>query len=290
MDNNLRIYTNKRINRSFNLLRMLSVTNWLIIFNVLLFFLYLILKTFVPEQTLLDIFAISGKSFFSGKVWTLLTSMFMHGGFAHLAFNMISLFFIGNFVERIIGRKRFLWFYVLSGLFAGIFYVTLSNFFGFGIFEKIFLSPATYAVGASGAIFGLLGLLAVLTPYNKVYLIVGPLIAIVIESLLAYIIPNSSYLPLIDTIVTIYFVLALFAMFSFNRALQKLAIPVEMSFWVLPLVAIVPLIVIGIFFPLPIGNTAHLGGLIAGLIYGNYLRKKYKKKTTFIREYFSNRR
>ena len=59
-----------------------------------------------------------------------------------------------------------------------------------------------------------------------------------------------------------------------------------MPFWVLPIVAIVPLVVIGLFVPLPIGNTAHFGGLIAGLLYGIYLKKKYKRRAQIISKFF----
>ena len=50
-----------------------------------------------------------------------------------------------------------------------------------------------------------------------------------------------------------------------------------MPFWFLPIVAIVPLVIIGLFIELPIGNTAHLGGLIAGFAYGYYLKQKTKR-------------
>ncbi len=79
-----------------------------------------------------------------GEAWRLLSSMFLHAGFAHLALNMLSLYFLGSFVENAFGRGRFLALYLLSGLSGGIAYL---YFGGFG----------TPAVGASGAIFGLLG-------------------------------------------------------------------------------------------------------------------------------------
>jgi membrane associated rhomboid family serine protease len=75
-------------------------------------------------------------------------------------------------------------------------------------------------------------------------------------------------------------------MISFSGA-SRISIPIEMPFWALPIVAIVPLFIIGYFFPLPIGNMAHLGGYIAGMIYGLYLRARYKKKTQLIARYFS---
>jgi len=79
-----------------------------------------------------------------GQVWLLLSSMFLHSGFIHLALNMLSLYFLGSFVEQAFGRSRFLALYLSSGLAGGIAYLY------FGAFD-------TPAVGASGAIFGLLG-------------------------------------------------------------------------------------------------------------------------------------
>ena len=79
-----------------------------------------------------------------GQVWLLLSSMFLHSGFIHLALNMLSLYFLGSFVEQALGKGRFLALYLTSGLAGGVAYLY------FGAFD-------TPAVGASGAIFGLLG-------------------------------------------------------------------------------------------------------------------------------------
>lgn len=79
-----------------------------------------------------------------GQAWRLLSSVFLHAGAAHLAFNMMSLYFLGAFVEEAFGRWRFLVLYLVSGLAGGIAYLF------FGGFDQS-------AVGASGAIFGLLG-------------------------------------------------------------------------------------------------------------------------------------
>ena len=79
-----------------------------------------------------------------GEAWRLLSSMFLHAGFAHLALNMISLYFLGSFIEGAFGRGRFLALYLLSGISGGLAYLY------FGAFDGA-------AVGASGAIFGLLG-------------------------------------------------------------------------------------------------------------------------------------
>ena len=94
----------------------------------------------VDLETVLRYVALSPDLFVQGFIWTLLTSMFIHGGFAHLFVNMISMFFIGGLVEKLIGRKRFLWFYLGSGLIAGLFFV---GFAFLGVF-----------VPGVGAIFG----------------------------------------------------------------------------------------------------------------------------------------
>lgn len=79
-----------------------------------------------------------------GEVWRLLTSAFLHSGFTHLALNMLSLYFLGSFAEATFGRLRFLALYLLSGISGGLAY--------------LYFSPLdSIAVGASGAIFGLIG-------------------------------------------------------------------------------------------------------------------------------------
>jgi rhomboid protease GluP len=80
-----------------------------------------------------------------GQVWRLFTSMFLHAGLLHLAFNGYALVAIGTDLERILGWKRFLTIYILAGLLGSLASYALSD---------------RLAVGASGAIFGLIGALA----------------------------------------------------------------------------------------------------------------------------------
>lgn len=79
-----------------------------------------------------------------GEWWRLLSSIFLHSGFVHLASNMLALYFLGALAEDGFGSGRFLALYIASGLAGGLAYLY------FGAFEQ----PV---VGASGAIFGLLG-------------------------------------------------------------------------------------------------------------------------------------
>lgn len=83
-----------------------------------------------------------------GEYWRLLTGGFLHAGILHLGMNMLSLYFIGRILEPALGRARFVALYTVS-LFAGALGVMV-------------LDPTQDTVGASGAIFGLMGVLFVL--------------------------------------------------------------------------------------------------------------------------------
>jgi membrane associated rhomboid family serine protease len=90
----------------------------------------------------------------------LLTSMFLHAGFIHLAGNMLFLWIFGNNIEDTLGPARFVAFYLLCGLIAGLVHVALN-------------STSVYpTVGASGAIAGVLGAYLVLFPKARVLTIV----------------------------------------------------------------------------------------------------------------------
>jgi len=264
----------------------INATVLLIIINVVFFLVNIILLSIFGESAY-NFLALKPSMIIQGKsLWTLFTSMFIHANLYHLFFNMISLFFLGNLAEKIIGKKRFIIFYLLSGLFAGLFFTTLSVLFGTGIGEKIFGNPSVFGVGASGAIFGLVGILAVLIPKKKIFLVGGPLVAIIFQSVFNAIFPDNPISNVLNLIITIYIFFSIFAIFSFNPKLRKFSLPIEMPFWLVPIIAIVPLVIIGLFVTLPIGNTAHLGGLIVGLLYAVYLKKKYHNKTKYIKSVF----
>jgi membrane associated rhomboid family serine protease len=99
-----------------------------------------------------DRFVLDLPDIFNGEYWRLLTSGFLHFGLIHLAFNMFALFQLGRALESGLGRARFVGVY-LASLFAGS--------AGVMVLQKIG-GPSQYiaTAGASGAIFGLLGCLA----------------------------------------------------------------------------------------------------------------------------------
>ncbi len=251
----------------------LSLTVQLIIVNLFLYIVGMFLFAIYGEGFLTQNIALNPSFILQGgKLWTFITSIFMHGGFFHIFANMFSLFFIGGFLERIIGRKRFFWIYIISGLIGGVFFVLFSYLLG---------DVNVSAVGASGAIFGLLGVLAVLVPKSKVYLIAGPLIIILAEVLIGPILPES-FAAMFNFLVNLLILLMIFSLFSFRNSLRKIAVPVELPMWLVPIIAIIPLSIISLFVELPIGNSAHFGGLVAGLVYGFYLRKKFPRKVKFL--------
>ncbi|HEY2584071.1 MAG TPA: rhomboid family intramembrane serine protease [Mucilaginibacter sp.] len=85
-----------------------------------------------------------------GEYWRLLTNTFLHGGLMHVLLNMYGLFFVGIFLEPLMGRSKYATAYICTGIIASI--------------ASAWWHPATISVGASGAIFGMYGVfLALLT-------------------------------------------------------------------------------------------------------------------------------
>ncbi|SFS06305.1 rhomboid family intramembrane serine protease [Anaeromicropila populeti] len=91
------------------------------------------------------------------QVWRLITSMFLHADFQHVFNNMILLAFIGGYVEKYLGKGKYFLLYTTSGILAGV----TSMIYNISINEK------PVGIGASGAIFGVVGALAYLLVRNK---------------------------------------------------------------------------------------------------------------------------
>ena len=95
---------------------------------------------------------------------TLFTSMFMHGGWAHLLGNMLYLWIFGDNLEDRLGHRRYILFYVLAGLLASLAHVFASVLFGDNL--------QIPSLGASGAIAGVLGAYLVLFPRRKITVLI----------------------------------------------------------------------------------------------------------------------
>lgn len=105
------------------------------------------------------------------QVWRFFTFQFLHANGHHLLVNMLGLFFFGHFAERWWGSRKFLFFYLATGVAGAVFYTLL---FYLGWFDKASISveEASYIqmIGASAGIFGILACVAVIAPNLQVYL------------------------------------------------------------------------------------------------------------------------
>ncbi len=100
-----------------------------------------------------------GTGYFKG--WQLITYQFLHGGFSHILFNMLALWTFGSTLENFWGSKRFLFFYIVCGILAGV--------------VQLLFQTEGYAVGASGAIMGLAAAFAYLFPNTELFIMFIPI-------------------------------------------------------------------------------------------------------------------
>ena len=93
----------------------------------------------------------------SGEIWRLLSYMFLHGSLIHLLVNMYSLYLIGTQIENYYGKTKYIIIYIISGICGGL-------------LSAVGIGANAISVGASGAIFGLLGALAYFGYHYRLYL------------------------------------------------------------------------------------------------------------------------
>jgi membrane associated rhomboid family serine protease len=113
-----------------------------------------------------------------GDWWRLFTSMFLHYGPIHLGFNMLGLWWFGSAVEQVLGRGRYLLLYIVSGL--------------AGSAGALIFSPESATVGASGALFGILGAALVLERQRTYVFGGGALGIIALNLVFTFAIPGIS--------------------------------------------------------------------------------------------------
>jgi len=120
----------------------------------------------------------TAKGFLGMELWRLIGFQFLHANLLHLFFNMLALYFFGPLVEEHLGRKRFLAFYVLCGIFGALLYLAL-NLAGVVVAARfpeavpvpglLFNDPRVPLVGASAGVFGVLMAGAYIAPHERVY-------------------------------------------------------------------------------------------------------------------------
>lgn len=127
------------------------VTYALIVLNIMV---YLFMTLYDLDGTYFYALANNYEFVQNGQIYRLLTSMFLHADIIHIGCNMYALYILGPQVERYYGKTKFLLIYLLSGILGSI-------------FSCVFMSADTISMGASGAIFGLLGSIAYFTYYYR---------------------------------------------------------------------------------------------------------------------------
>ena len=154
------------------------VVHWLILLNVVIFFLGFFFQVEVPRDIYppgrLDLVQLYGAyseymCFHEGELWRLFTYQFLHANLGHILFNMIALWFFGPVVEERFGHLRFLLYYLFCGVAAALF-SSLLGYMGFFDPEWRFIPM----VGASGSIYGIMAACAVLFPHARVQLLFPP--------------------------------------------------------------------------------------------------------------------
>tara|TARA_Y100000310_G_C20641846_1_gene794384 strand:- start:759 stop:1472 length:714 start_codon:yes stop_codon:yes gene_type:complete len=119
---------------------------WLSVAMVAIFVLQLVLPGFT------EFFVLNGEAL-EGDVWRFVSAVFLHGGLGHLVYNLFALLLFGGILESQIGSRKFLWLFLATGV--------LANVFSVGFYSS--------SLGASGAIFGVIGALVVLRPGMTVW-------------------------------------------------------------------------------------------------------------------------
>lgn len=131
------------------------ITYFLIAVNIIFYVVPMLLGSDV-YQYIIDAYCIHGPSIRAGQYYRLLTGIFLHGSIVHLLFNCYALYVLGGQIESFFGKFKYIIIYLFSGLTGSLLSITLSGNVG--------------SIGASGAIFGLMGSLLYFGYHYRVYL------------------------------------------------------------------------------------------------------------------------
>jgi membrane associated rhomboid family serine protease len=146
-----------------------SWTNTVLIVNTLVFLVQAYLKAKHSTFSIDRYLGLSLDGLRHGYVWQLLSFQFLHGGVFHLLINSWGIYVFGPAVEHGVGRSRFLWLYLLSGLFGGVVHVLGGLVFPshFGTLAVGGTTVYIPVVGASAGLFGLIAAFATLYPRQE---------------------------------------------------------------------------------------------------------------------------
>lgn len=147
--------------------RLPPVTRWVLMLTIAVFVLQMIFDRY-PQRAMSQGFGLSLHDLKQGYVWQLVTYMFLHRGFLHILLNMLVVYMFGRELERILGARRFVWLYLGSGIMGGLGWLLMSD--------------GSYCIGASGGVFGLIGMFAALFPNRPITLLLFFLIPVTLKA------------------------------------------------------------------------------------------------------------
>lgn len=139
-----------------------TVSITIIKINIVVFILWW-LSPVVNPYFMVNNFLVSWTGVTSGRVWTLITSVFSHNMFFHIFINMYAFFGFGAVLENVLGPRKFLRFYLIAGVFASLCHITVSTY--------LMNEPGLNALGASGAVSGVILLFSLMFPQEKILLL-----------------------------------------------------------------------------------------------------------------------
>ena len=163
-----------------------AMTKNLLIVNILAF-----IATYVLERSGLDLTSMLGLHFFLAsdfRFYQFITYMFLHGGFTHILFNMFALWMFGGVIERVWGPKKFLFYYIVCGVGAGVIQEIVQyadySIQGMAAYQYVNaggvqMTTDTYinlwtTIGASGAVYGILLAFGMIFPNERLFIIPFP--------------------------------------------------------------------------------------------------------------------
>ena len=161
----------------------------LVIKNIIIINAFMLILTMINREFMIEHFALfyPASAFF--KPWQILTHIFMHGNFGHLLFNMYALWMFGSVLEQLWGPKKFLLYYLITGLGAaalhmGVQWIEASSLVNainengadaMNALTRYRILMNTPTVGASGAVYGILLAYGMLFPNNELRIIFLPI-------------------------------------------------------------------------------------------------------------------
>jgi rhomboid-like protein len=151
--------TDSLFHRPIRTLERPVVVGQIVKLNIMIFFLWII-GAFMGSTFMMENFLVSWTHLVEGKVWTLVTSAFSHNMFFHIFINMYVFYGFGAVLENHLGSKRFLIFYLVAGVVASLSHCLVSTY--------LLGQPDLPALGASGAVAGVILLFSLIYPYERI--------------------------------------------------------------------------------------------------------------------------